>query len=66
MAEEAEQHKKEEEERLVIEQMQQQEAVKRQIQQALNEQTYDQFRKYATQQYPGKKIGLVCKLINVF
>ncbi|CAG9762863.1 unnamed protein product [Ceutorhynchus assimilis] len=32
---------------------QQQEAIKRQIQQALNEQTYEQFRKYADQQYPG-------------
>ena len=26
---------------------------RRQIQEALNQQTYDQFRKYAEQQYPG-------------
>jgi len=53
LVEEEEQRQKEEEERIILEQMQQQEAIKRQIQQALNEQTYDQFRKYANQQYPG-------------
>ncbi|XP_030745790.1 Golgi resident protein GCP60 [Sitophilus oryzae] len=51
--EEAIRKRKEEEHQLALEQMQQQEAIKRQIQQALNEQTYDQFRKYAEQQYPG-------------
>ncbi|ERL94476.1 Golgi resident protein GCP60 [Dendroctonus ponderosae] len=53
LAEEAEHQKQLEEEKLHIEQMQQQEAIKRQIQSALNEQTFDQFRKYASQQYPG-------------
>ncbi|KAJ8919445.1 hypothetical protein NQ315_016545 [Exocentrus adspersus] len=45
--------KKNEEEKFVQEQLLKEEAIKRQIQQALNEQTYDQFRKYAEQQYPG-------------
>ncbi|XP_050307979.1 Golgi resident protein GCP60 [Anthonomus grandis grandis] len=45
--------KQEEEQRLLLEKMQEQEAIKRQIQLALNQQTYDQFRKYAMQQYPG-------------
>ncbi|KAJ8936948.1 hypothetical protein NQ318_015566 [Aromia moschata] len=51
--EEEERLKKIEEEKFVQEQLLKQEAIKRQIQQALNEQTYDQFRKYAEQQYPG-------------
>lgn len=45
--------KKEEEQKKIQEQLEREEAIKRQIQQALNEQTYDQFRKYAEQQYPG-------------
>ncbi|XP_022908058.2 Golgi resident protein GCP60 [Onthophagus taurus] len=45
--------KKEEEEKLVQERLEKEEAIKRQIQQALNEQTYDQFRRYAEQHYPG-------------
>ncbi|KAL1505477.1 hypothetical protein ABEB36_005041 [Hypothenemus hampei] len=53
LAEEAEKLKKEEEERMKFDQMQQEEAAKRQIQHALNEQTYEQFRAYASQQYPG-------------
>lgn len=40
--------------KLAQEQLERDEAVKRQIQQALNEQTYTQFRKYAEQQYPGE------------
>ncbi|VEN59294.1 unnamed protein product [Callosobruchus maculatus] len=48
-----EKQKKEEEEKFLQEQLYRQEAIKRQIQQALNEQTYSQFRKYAEQQYPG-------------
>lgn len=40
--------------KLAKEQLERDEAVKRQIQQALNEQTYNQFRKYAEQQYPGE------------
>ncbi|XP_060531095.1 Golgi resident protein GCP60 [Cylas formicarius] len=48
-----EQRKKDEEEKLRVEHLQKEEAIKRQIQQALNEQTYDQFRKYSEQQYPG-------------
>lgn len=35
------------------EQLEKEETLKRQIQQALNEQTFDQFRNYAEQQYPG-------------
>lgn len=46
--------KKEEEEQKVKEAMEKEEIIKRQIQQALNEQTYEQFRKYAEHQYPGK------------
>ncbi|XP_066154514.1 Golgi resident protein GCP60 isoform X1 [Euwallacea fornicatus] len=53
LAQVAEKQIKEEEELTILESMRQQEAVKRQIQQALNEQTYEQFRKYAVQQYPG-------------
>lgn len=34
--------------------MEREEAIKRQIQQALNEQTYEQFRKYSEQQFPGE------------
>ncbi|CAG9819463.1 unnamed protein product [Phaedon cochleariae] len=45
--------KRVEEEKFVNEQMLKQEAIRRQIQQALNEQTYDQFKSYAEQQYPG-------------
>nr|XP_023015905.1 Golgi resident protein GCP60 [Leptinotarsa decemlineata] len=51
--EEEERLKKMEEEKYLEEQMFKQEAIKRQIQQALNEQTFDQFRKYSEQQYPG-------------
>lgn len=63
LAEEAEHQKQLEEEKLHIEQMQQQEAVKRQIQSALNEQTFDQFRKYASQQYPGKNTWKIITII---
>lgn len=45
--------KKDEEEKFIQQQLLKEEAIKRQIQQALNEQTYDQFRKFAEQQYPG-------------
>lgn len=45
--------RKSEEEKYIQEQLLKQEVIKRQIQQALNEQTYDQFRIYAEQQYPG-------------
>ncbi|KAF5285480.1 hypothetical protein FQR65_LT13225 [Abscondita terminalis] len=45
--------KKEAEEKLLQEQIQKEEAIKRQIQQALNEQTFEQFRNYAKLQYPG-------------
>ncbi|CAH2015732.1 unnamed protein product [Acanthoscelides obtectus] len=50
--------KKEEEEKYLQEQLYKQEAIKRQIQQALNEQTYNQFRKYAEQQYPGNNLKI--------
>ena len=53
LIEEEERLKKEEEEKLIQEQLTKEEAIKRQIQQALNEQTFDQFRKYAEQQFPG-------------
>lgn len=53
LLEEEETLKKAEEEQLLQEQLQREEAVKRQIQLALNEQTYDQFRIYAEQHYPG-------------
>ncbi|XP_018579759.1 Golgi resident protein GCP60 isoform X2 [Anoplophora glabripennis] len=53
LIEEEEKLKKSEEEKFIQEQLLKEEAIKRQIQQALNEQTYDQFRKYAEQQYPG-------------
>lgn len=45
--------KKEQEEKLKQEELDREESIKRQIKQALNEQTYDQFRKYAEQQFPG-------------
>lgn len=54
LIEEEEKLKKREEEKFIQEQLLKEEAIKRQIQQALNEQTYDQFRKYAEQQYPGE------------
>ncbi|EFA02230.1 Golgi resident protein GCP60 [Tribolium castaneum] len=53
LIEEEEKQKKEEEAKLIQEQLTKEEAIKRQIQQALNEQTFDQFRKYAEQQFPG-------------
>lgn len=52
--EEEKKQKKEAEQKLIQEQLEREEAIKRQIQQALNEQTYEQFRKYAEQQFPGK------------
>ncbi|CAH1101914.1 unnamed protein product [Psylliodes chrysocephalus] len=51
--EEEERLKKLEEEKILQEELWKQEAIKRQIQLALNQQTYEQFRKYAEQQYPG-------------
>ncbi|CAG9854119.1 unnamed protein product [Phyllotreta striolata] len=51
--EEVEKQKKLEDEKILQEELWKQEAVKRQIQLALNQQTYEQFRKYAEQQYPG-------------
>lgn len=39
--------------KLIQEQLNKEESIRRQIQQALNEQTFDQFRKYAEQQFPG-------------
>lgn len=40
---------------MLQDQLLKQEAIKRQIQQALNEQTFDQFKQYAEQQYPGNQ-----------
>lgn len=65
LLEEQEKLKKQREEKFIQEQAQKEEAIKRQIQQALNEQTYDQFRKYAEQQYPGdpeKQASLIRQL----
>lgn len=59
LIEEKERLKKEEEEKIVEAQFTKEEAIKRQIQQALNEQTYDQFRKYADQQFPGTSRKIV-------
>lgn len=53
MIEEEEKLRKEQEERLIQEQKEKEEAIRRQIQQALNAQTFDQFKKYAEQQFPG-------------
>ena len=53
LMEEEETLKRAEEEQLLRERLQREEAAKRQIQLALNEQTYDQFRIYAEQHYPG-------------
>jgi hypothetical protein len=53
LIEEEEKLKKEEEAKLIQEQLTKEESIRRQIQQALNEQTFDQFRKYAEQQFPG-------------
>lgn len=47
-------NRKNEEQKLLQEEIEKEECIKRQIQRALNEQTYDQFRKYAEQQFPGK------------
>lgn len=49
-----EKKQKEAEQQKVQEQLEKEEALKRQIQQALNEQTYEQFRAYAEQQFPGE------------
>lgn len=49
-----EQKRKVEEQQRVQEQLEKEELIKRQIQQALNEQTYEQFRLYAEQQFPGE------------
>ncbi|KAK9719833.1 Acyl CoA binding protein [Popillia japonica] len=64
--EEEERLKREAEEKLVQEQREKEESIKRQIQQALNEQTYDQFRKYAEQHYPGdpEKQGALVKQLQ--
>ncbi|XP_031347920.1 Golgi resident protein GCP60 isoform X2 [Photinus pyralis] len=58
--------KREAEEKVLQEQIRREEAIKRQIQQALNEQTYEQFRNYAEQQYPGdpEKQGLLVKQLQ--
>ncbi|CAH0561007.1 unnamed protein product [Brassicogethes aeneus] len=53
LLEQQESIKKDQEQKLMQEQLDREEVIKRQIQQALNQQTYDQFRKYADQQYPG-------------
>lgn len=53
--EENERIEKLKEERHVQEQLIRQEAIKRQIQHALNEQTFEQFKQYAEQQYPGRQ-----------
>lgn len=53
LIEEEEQLKREQEERMIQEQKEKEEAIRRQIQQALNAQTFDQFKKYAEQQFPG-------------
>ncbi|KAK5643713.1 hypothetical protein RI129_007558 [Pyrocoelia pectoralis] len=54
------------EEKVLQEQIRKEEAIKRQIQQALNEQTYEQFRNYAEQQYPGdpEKQGVLIKQLQ--
>lgn len=65
LLEEEEKHKKEQEEKFLQDQLQKEEAIKRQIQQALNGQTYEQFREYAEQQYPGdpeKQASLIRQL----
>ncbi|XP_056634684.1 Golgi resident protein GCP60 [Diorhabda sublineata] len=64
--EEEERLKKLEEEKVIQEEMWKQEAIKRQIQLALNQQTYEQFRKYAEQQYPGdpEKQGSLIKQLQ--
>uniref|UniRef100_A0A6P7G0J9 Golgi resident protein GCP60 n=1 Tax=Diabrotica virgifera virgifera TaxID=50390 RepID=A0A6P7G0J9_DIAVI len=64
--EEEERLKKLEEEKVLQEEMWRQEAIKRQIQLALNQQTYEQFRKYAEQQYPGdpEKQGSLIKQLQ--
>lgn len=49
-----EQRQKEVEQQRLQEQLEKEETIKRQIQQALNEQTYEQFRSYAEQQFPGE------------
>ncbi|KAL3266937.1 hypothetical protein HHI36_011087 [Cryptolaemus montrouzieri] len=51
--EEQEKIRKEKELKLIQEQKEKEEAIRRQIQQALNEQTFDQFKRYAEQQFPG-------------
>lgn len=49
-----EKKQQEAEQQKLQEQLEKEEALKRQIQQALNEQTYEQFRTYAEQQFPGE------------
>lgn len=48
------------------ERLEQEELIKRQIQQALNEQTYEQFRKYSEHQFPGEpeKQGALVKQLQ--
>lgn len=64
LIEEEKRIKLEAEEKLLQEQMQKEEALKRQIQQALNEQTYEQFRNYADQQYPGKNYAAMFDVLQ--
>lgn len=49
-----EKKQQEKEQQKIQEQLEKEEILKRQIQQALNEQTYEQFRAYAVQQFPGE------------
>ncbi|KAK9876681.1 hypothetical protein WA026_014059 [Henosepilachna vigintioctopunctata] len=51
--EEQEKVRREQEQKLMQEQKEKEEAIRRQIQQALNAQTFDQFKKYAEHQFPG-------------
>lgn len=57
--EEKEKLEKLKEEKFLQEQLLKQEAIKRQIQQALNEQTFEQFKQYSEQQYPGEEFIVV-------
>ncbi|XP_017783749.1 PREDICTED: Golgi resident protein GCP60 isoform X2 [Nicrophorus vespilloides] len=65
-AQEEEKRKKDEELKIKEEQLEREELIKRQIQQALNEQTYEQFRKYAEHQFPGEpeKQGALVKQLQ--
>lgn len=52
LLEEEERKRREKEQQIIKEQAMKEEAIRKQIQEALNEQTYEQFKKYAEQQFP--------------